>query len=202
MISSNFPADHDIPVVADTSVVINLNATGFSSRIIQALPNPFFVTKNVLGEAIAGSVRGHRDGEKLKALIEDGVVALADLGERGISVYASLVEGPVIHTLDDGEASTIARATEIRGIALIDERKATRICREKFPETSTVMTVDLLFHELVGEALGEERQKEAVYNALHRARMRVPREVESSVVAFIGKDLAASCLSLSRGSRL
>ena len=41
--------DSDVVLVSDTSFVINLNATGFSDRIVRAMPL-FVVTEDVLRE--------------------------------------------------------------------------------------------------------------------------------------------------------
>ena len=64
-----FLIDSDVVLVSDTSFVINLNATGFSDRIVRAMPNLFVVTEDVLRELKDGSDSGHDDYEKLKALI-------------------------------------------------------------------------------------------------------------------------------------
>jgi predicted nucleic acid-binding protein len=59
------------------------------------------------------------------------------------------VVGPAQTTLDDGEAATIAHAVALNGVALIDERKANRICTERFPELRIASTVDILVHPSV-----------------------------------------------------
>lgn len=199
---SSFPANSNVALVADTSVLINLTATGFSDRIIGALKNTFVITGNVYRELKEGVKRGYEEGKEIQNLIDSGTVAVTDLGGTGKSIYASLVAGDTVQTLDDGEASVIACAVEIKGVAVIDERKAKRVCRERFPQTSTMMTIDLLLDEAVGKALGKERQRDAVYKALSKANMRIPRKIERDIVILVGKDRAADCSSLSEGSRL
>ena len=193
----NFPIDSDIPVVVDTSFVINLNATGFSDRIIRAMPNPFSVTEDVLRELKDGSNSGHNDYKELQDLIGLGTITLASLGEWGENVYLSLIEGSASRTLGDGEASTIGHAVEIGGIAIIDDKKAEKICRERFPLISVIMTVDLLNCAAVRKDLGREQHKKAIHNALRLARMRIPTEKQKHIVELIGKTLAADCPSLS-----
>ena len=112
--------------------MINLNATGQASEIIRAIPNPFVVTDNAFAELAEGARNGHNDGEKLQALIEQGLVRRVSLGDNWIRIYASLIEGPVLRTLDDGEAATIGYAYEIAGIAMIDERKALSFAQSCF----------------------------------------------------------------------
>ncbi|MCY4660979.1 MAG: hypothetical protein OXF93_14365 [Acidobacteria bacterium] len=118
------------PVVADTSVVINLNATGCSEAILGALPNRCVVPEDVSLEFQAGRRTGRGDAAALAALVEQHLFEPARLGDVGMSHFAGLVGGAAADTLDDGEAATIACAVERSAIALIDDRKAIRICAE------------------------------------------------------------------------
>ena len=197
MTHSGFQADPSIPLIADTSFVINLNATGFSDRIIRAVPNSLVVTEDVVRELRDGSSRGYDDYEKLKNLIEAGAVKSASLGEQGKKIYMSLIKGSASRTLGDGEASTIGHAVESEGVVVIDDRKAARICMERFPWVSRIMTFDLLDCEAVRRNLGKRLQKKAVYNALRWARMRIPENRQEYVVELIGRNLAVHCPSLS-----
>ena len=80
MNSSSFPVNPSVPVATDASVIINLNATASAAAIIDAFPNPFFVTTNVRRELSMGESHGHRCGERLEALISQGLLELAELG--------------------------------------------------------------------------------------------------------------------------
>lgn len=196
MSSSSFLIDARTLLVADASVVINLNATGCALEIIRALPNGLIVTQNVFTELELGARNGHQDYAKFKMLLEQGAVRLVSLTEHGNRIYASLVEGTALRTLDDGEAATIGYACEVRAIALIDERKAQAICARDFRGLTVLSTVDLLTHELVLKRLGQKAQTEAIVNALRGARMRVPPHHIEMIVNLIGDELAATCTSL------
>ena len=201
MNSSGFPADPGVPVVTDAGVIINLNATASAAAIIGAFPNPFFVTANVRRELAMGESHGHRCGERLEALISQGLLELAELGPGDDLVYRSLIEGGFEGTLDDGEAATIAFAVGRDGLALIDERKAGRICAARFPELLFASTVEVLLHPLVAKRLGESGQGDAIFLALRDARMQVPRRGLREVIDRIGADRAAECPSLPRPVR-
>ena len=201
MSSSNFPIKPHTVLVADASVVINLNATGRAHDIITALPMRYAVTENARGELAGGARNGHHDAEKLQTLLDGGFVDLVRLGDTGNSVYEFLVEGSALRTLDDGEAATIGYAYEVGGVAMIDERKARRLCADRFPELQIVSTVDLLLHEIVAGALGRQGQIDAVVNALQLARMRVPRDQLNRIVTLIGDQRAAVCRSLPKVAR-
>jgi predicted nucleic acid-binding protein len=109
-------------VAADTSVIINLNATACASEIIRALPNKMIVAENVMSELRQGCRHGRQDAELLNDLVSKGIVEIVPLGELAGRYFEDLVIGPAIATLDDGEAATIACAIECNGIAVIDER--------------------------------------------------------------------------------
>ena len=70
MSSSSFLTDPRVRLVADASVVINLNATARAAEIIKAAPNPFVVTENACVELELGARNGHHDHRKLTELID------------------------------------------------------------------------------------------------------------------------------------
>lgn len=196
MSSASFLINNGTILVADASVIINLNATGSAFDIIQALPGSFVVTKNAFNELSAGAHNGHNDAIRLEALVASGAVRFVELGESGNSVYASLVEGIASRTLDDGEAATIAYAHENSAIATIDDKKARSICQSDFPSLKVISTIDLLTHELIRDALGTEGQRASIVNALRDARMWIPLYQIKMVVDLIGYEVAAACNSL------
>ncbi len=202
MKSSSFPGEPDVPVVTDASVIINLNATRTAAAIIDCFPNRFLVTDTVRRELLTGGPRGHGSWEGLEALVHDGSIGLVELEPDDGPVYRSLVEGGFKETLDDGEAATIAYAVGQGAVALIDERKARRICADRFPTLRPASTVDVLCHDLVKWQLGETGQDDAIFLALRDARMQVvPRSRLREVVERIGTDRAAACPSLPRWAR-
>ena len=188
--------DSTLPVVADTSVIINLNATGYSEAILGALPNRLLVVEDVSCELAVDSRTGRNDAEALSALVAQGRVELVRLGDIGTQHFISLVSGPASQTLDDGEAATIAYALEHGATALIDERKAIRICTERFGALATGCTVDIFAQDDVQRVLKRDTLAEAVFNALYQGRMRVPAHYVEWVVNLIGRERAAQCRSL------
>jgi predicted nucleic acid-binding protein len=201
MSSSSFLSNPRASLIADASVVINLNATARAADIIKAVPNPFMVTENACVELEAGIRNGHRDYTVLLELIDAGHVRRVHLGKAAMSVYESLIDGSAVRTLDDGEAATIACAQEISGIALIDERKARTLCAGCFPGLAVVCSAELLMHDAVAIALGAREQADALANAISGARMRVPQEHLARVRTMIGPERAALCASLPRAIR-
>ena len=195
--------DRTVPVIADTSVVINLNATQCAETILEALPNPFLVVSEVVLELESGLQTGRNDAAALKEWRTSGRVQIVTLGDTGAQHFFNLVSGLAAQTLDDGEAATIAHAleTEPPAIPLIDERKANRICAHRFAALVTGSTVDLLAQDDVQAALGSARLADAVFDALLGGRMRVLPHHLDWVVNLIGPERAKQCESLPRSVR-
>jgi predicted nucleic acid-binding protein len=194
-------SDPEALLVADTSTAINLHASGSAREILRALPNRVVVAEAILVELEAGKQRGRRDADHLKALIMDGFAEVITMGDVGAQHFEALVIGSAAETLDDGEAATIAVALEHRGIAVIDERKAHRLCRQRYPELRTGCTVDIFAHPDVRRALGEQKLASSVRSALMHARMHVLLHHADWVVKLIGPDNAAHCNSLPKAVR-
>lgn len=201
MESSTALIDPFAELVADTSTIINLIATGCTPMIASALPNKIVVVDFILDELETGRPRGRRDADRLHELVEAGVINVVHLGEAGLRHFEELVVGSSFATLDDGEAATIGYSVEHAAVALIDERKAARICGERFPEVRVACTVDVLIHPSVARKLGPDGLADAAYKALQDGRMRVLPHHLAYVVKLIGPERAALCLSLPKSAR-
>jgi predicted nucleic acid-binding protein len=187
--------------VADTSTVINLNATGCADRILEALPAKIVVVDFVVGELEGGRQGGRPDADMLREMVASGLIEIVTLNNKGADHFERLVVGPAMSTLDDGEAATIAYAATNNAIAVIDERKATRICAEKFPEVQISCTVDIMAHVEVRRRLGDGPLADAVFNALQRGRMNVAMHHVKWVLELIGPERANVCTSLPKSVR-
>jgi predicted nucleic acid-binding protein len=202
MSRSSLSASTDI--VADSSGVINLNATGFVAEILRAIPHRVILTDNAMRELEEGRNRGHNDAAIARRLIKEGFLCNEAISDSGWTTYEQLIVGNTASTLDDGEAATISHALQRSAIAMIDERKAMNICRASYPGLVVMPTVELLLSSPVAQALGSERHMQAVLGALRNARMRVPLQFVDEVRRLIGQEAAASCPCLpriARGSR-
>lgn len=157
------------PFVVDYGVLLSLNATGCAARILGPLHSPVIVPRTVH----RGFGQWH-DFDWLSEMLATGRAVIADLGPQGLLHFETLVIGPAVTTLDDGEAATIACALEAGAIAVIDEPKAVALCAERFPGLTTASTVDLLRQDAVLAQLGKEGVRSAALSALEMARMRVP----------------------------
>lgn len=190
-----------IAIVLDSSVVINLSATGRAAEILRALSIKTEVTELVLGELERGEEYGYDDGSKLRDLLDQGLIDLVRLKGDELAIFRELIAGNASETLADGEASTVARAVVSGAVAVIDERKAFKLCTRRFRTVRVLRTVEILLHELVRGQLGGRGSTEALYLALRDARMYVPPELVEAVVSQIGTARARHCSSLPRKIR-
>lgn len=193
--------DSDDMLVADTSTIINLIATGSAADILGVLPCRVVAVDVIREELEYGRARGRNDANIFDTLVSAGLINVVSLGNESLMRFERLVVGRASETLDDGEAATIAYAAVTSAVALIDERKALRLCSTRFPDICLGSTVDVLVHPAVRNALGATALADAVFNALAGARMRVlPHHIEE-IVALIGPDRAAECVSLPASTR-
>lgn len=197
MRSTTALTDPSAMLVADSSTVINLLATRMAAAVISALPNRLVVADVVPAELETGRPAGRKACDGLRELVDAGAIEIVTLdSEAAMRFFEELVVGPAAKTLDDGEAATIAYALAHACTALIDERKAMRLCSERFPDLPIACTLDVFLHGTVQERLGAEGLGNAMFNALADARMRVVPEYLSWVVSVIGQERALACESL------
>jgi predicted nucleic acid-binding protein len=199
--SSTALTDPAARLVADASTIINLIATANAAAILSALPNRVLVVDVVPGELETGRARGREAFDRLTELANAGAVEIVGLTDEAAPYFEDLAVGAAAATLDDGEAATIAYALAHAGTALIDERKATRICAHRFPQLQVACTVDVLVHPEVQRRLGADLLGDVVFRALRDGYMGVlPRHVDW-IVGLIGEARAALCPSLPRRFR-
>jgi predicted nucleic acid-binding protein len=198
MLDLNSLDDLTVPFVLDASVVINLTSSGFASEIINSLPNDILILKTVYDELSRGRSKGRPHADLLDELILGGEITVANLPEEAENCFEDLIVGADSSTLDDGEAATIAYSVNTSSVAIIDERKATRICNERFPNLRIGSTIDIFSHDKVSTRLGSQNLSDALFCSLKKARMRVMNHYQQWVIDIVGMERVATCHSLPR----
>jgi len=84
---------------------------------------------------------------------------------------------------------------------VIDENKAMRISRERFPQIRLISSCDLFRHPAVTSSLSRSELKQAVLSALSDSRMRVLEQNRQWVFDTIGMKNVSNCTSLPKGIR-
>lgn len=191
-------ADRDADLLLDASVFINLSASGAASAILQALPNRVLIVDIAAGEVRVDAKTGRPDGDTLQELLASPqILDSVTLDANGLALFESLVL-----ELDDGESATIAAAANRSAIAVLDERRARKICGAQLPDVVQASTLDLFAHPAVERALGRDGLADAVHAALQYARMHVRADQRDWVVDLIGRERAAECNSIPRAHEL
>lgn len=183
-------------LVGDASVWINLVATGRAEEILRSFPAELVITTTALGELESGRTKGRQTAAEVTRLIEVGLIREVSLSSADEAVFLDLVAGPTSLTLDDGEAATIAYALGSGTGALIDERKATDLCGDRYPALIVMSTTDLLLADPIVSSFQADDLSECLFLALTVARMRVPERHLAGVCELLGPDRCRECRSL------
>ncbi|NKM14616.1 DNA-binding protein [Rhizobium laguerreae] len=193
MTYSNSLSDDTVPLVLDTSVLINLHASRCGVDILTSIPNPIVVANVVAGELENETSRRNGEEAFLRALSAAGHVAVVDLSGQEFEMFFELTS--VSPSLDDGEAATIALASA-RGLFPVIDEKRGRTRANAIMGVEPAWSLDLVLHPVTAESLGAEGHREALFRALRDGRMRIPPESTSHVVGIIGIENAEYCTCL------
>jgi predicted nucleic acid-binding protein len=180
-------------IVLDSSAVINILACGQPARFLSSLGCSVVVPRQVINEICREPVQHTDNRDSFPELLQSGLLLPHDLANGHYLEFLNLVGAAAPDGLGDGEAATIASAEQLRCIAIIDERKATRIARNRRPVDLTACTLDLYAYSLTTEKYAKEDVASLVFSSMQYARMRIPSERRSWVVNLIGGERAKQC---------
>jgi predicted nucleic acid-binding protein len=165
-----------VPVVLDTSVALNLLATGVGVAVLKTLEVNCFVCSAVVDEAIyirSDDPAQTREAVSIDPWLLSGTVDITSPnGPLEEELYVQFAGD-----LDDGEAMSLA-ICRARGYALAtDDRKARRIAGQLAPPTVQLLSTSQIFHHWAnrtGAAAGELKR---VLSAIElRARFIPPHD--------------------------
>lgn len=189
-------------VVLDASVAINLLGTGVSQDVLSVVPWRVVIERRAHREIRRHPIDGCDHAAELPKWELNDWVGTVSLRADMRQAFNELTTGSLIKTLDDGEAATIAYAVgdSERTVPVIDEKKATKIFQQRWPNRQLLETADI-FRALVEAGLVSKRfASDAVYSALTHARMHVSHRMRPWVLDLIGISRAAACPSLGRSA--
>jgi predicted nucleic acid-binding protein len=189
-----FPASETVPLVLDTSVIINLHASTYGHEILKALSNDVLVTDIVVRELEHQTSRENGDHQFIQELMNASVIKTMSLDDQGYDLFARLVTQTA--SLGDGEAATIAAAYHQGATPVLDDKKGRTVAQGVLPNTPLLWSLDMFFHPLAQNALGKSGVAEAVYLALREGRMRIDEAQCEAVVGLIGSTKALDCICL------
>lgn len=184
-------------LVLDASVLINFLGSGCVEVILASLPDRVLMADRTFNEVVKDpSGRMPAPADRL-ALITKGLIAVETLDHDGNALFLDLVSDP--DGLDDGESAAIALAVVNGAVPVLDERRARRVFRERFPGRAMESSAGLFRRLSASGNVPPGAARDALFQALKKARMSVVAEELEWVVRTLGTDLVSQCPSL--GSR-
>ena len=185
-------------IVLDASVVINLLACGDASRLLKTLDRKLIVPRQVVDEIAREPIRHADEANSFFMLLQSGVLHPHELDDAHYLTFVDLVGAAAPDSLGDGEAATIATAEQFQCMAIIDERKATRIARSRRPAHLTANTLDLYACDALASIYSKTDLATLVFNSMQHARMRIPVDFRNWVLDLIGEDKVKQCACFPR----
>lgn len=179
-------SDQGSKVVADASVIIYLNSSGHAEEIFSELACDFIVPEPVIVEIESGRSKGNKDADFLQKMLDSSFLRAEKLGLVGTVVSDRLADKLVNPHVHEGEASVIGCAVENFGNALIDEKRARRLCRNHIPALPIGCTAELLLSPCVRKILGPSTQSEALHRAVNHGNLYVPKSLDYAVSKITG----------------
>lgn len=185
-------------LVLDASCAINFLGTGVAELVIGAVPSTVLIEKHAFMEVRRHPIEGRDHTAELCSLQSKGLLNIVSLSEADNRIFRDSGETSLDLELDDGEAATIAYAVSegLSTVPVIDERKATRLFKKRWPDLPIIDTVTLFQMLVQHKWLSPSEVRNALYSALLHARMQVAPSMRPWVVGVIGKKRADECPSL------
>ena len=185
---------HGASLIIDTSVVINLHASGHGEEILAALPFRLAAPGIVSDELDRQIRRSNGERDFLAQACTLGLIERIEMTDDEYQMFTKLVV--VAPSLDDGEAATIAIAQLREFIPVIDERKGRARALALMNQRPPAWSLNLIRHPTVVSTLGEHIATAALYNALRLGRMRIATDHVDEVISVIGLEQARKCTCL------
>lgn len=182
--------------VLDASVLINLLGSGHVEMVLGALKGSSTMVDRTFREVLKDPSGRMPSAADRQSLVDQGLLRVETLNAEAIELFLDLVSAP--DTLDDGEAATIAFAVLEGAVAVLDERRARRIVRERFPELRLDSTAGLLRRLNDEHRLPPETIRDILFAALQKARMAIVAEEMDWAIRTLGIERARQCPSIPR----
>jgi hypothetical protein len=183
-------------LVIDASVLINLLGTRSPAIVLRTLRRIFVIDEITLREVTLDPATRRSAQDVLTQLQAERLLEVIHMGSEAYDQFIEFTGAQPPDDLDDGEAAVLAQAAFGNCVAVIDERKATRIARQQLPNLIILNSIDLLAAPQLLHELGRDRVSDAIYLALRDARMRVPRNVRPWIATLLGYDRVQDCPTL------
>lgn len=120
-------------LVLDASAMINLLGCGSPERILSALGQESALEESTLKEVIRNPINSEPARPYVDKLVSAGLIRITRMNDESYSHYIDLVSGEPKEALGRGESAAIAYAVEVSGVVILDDVKARRVGKARFP---------------------------------------------------------------------
>lgn len=185
-------------LVLDASVLINFLGSGCVETLLGSLPARILMAERTFDEVVKDPSGRMPAPADRKALVAKGLIAVHGLDEEASELFLELVCKP--DCLDDGEAAAVALAAVAGAVPALDEKRARRVFRERYPGRPLASSAGLFRRLYESGHLPPDRVREALCGALQKARMSVVPEELEWTISILGPELARACPSLKKAA--
>ncbi len=161
------------PVVFDTSVILNLVATGHAERILESLESPCLVSTAAAEEIIY--IRADDPAQPVQPVsIESWISAeliavVSPEGPKEEDLYVQFAS-----ELDDGEAMSLAICHARGCILATDDRKARRLAGSLTPMTVPLISTAEILHSWATQTATQAEPLRQIIQAIERRARFLP----------------------------
>lgn len=184
LLDMDFPSS---PLVLDASAVFNLLGSTRPVEVVQALGVDCYIEERTLKEIKRHPIAGLCHKEALASLQGFAGLRICRMSDKEYSIYLELVSGVPSDCLDDGESAAIAYAVEQNKFVILDDGKARRVLRARFPTTSAMSSLQMFMAAGVRAGWEDKKVEELVQAARRNARMNIVKGQELLFASLIEK---------------
>lgn len=163
-------------VVLDASPMLNILGSGSPQLILTSFAGACLVEENTLKEIQRDPFDGGPALPIIERLIASACLRVTRMGSAAYEHYLELVASDSVHGLGRGESAALAYANEIGAIVVLDDRKARRIGKMKFPKCIQWTSVELFKRGLRASGIPKNQTADLVRFAIGKARMHISPE--------------------------
>lgn len=160
-------------LVLDASPIFNILGSGSSERVLDALSGLCVVEEHTLKEVIRNPFDNLPAAATIEKLLARGCLRTTRMGGNAYEQYLELVAANSVDALGRGESAALSYANEVRGIVVLDDRKAKRIGKKRFPSCDQWTSIELFRQARKAGAISKREMAKIVQLAISNARMHV-----------------------------
>jgi predicted nucleic acid-binding protein len=160
----------------DASAVLNLLGTAAAPQLLRGLACQCIVEERVVAELKYHPIPGYDIISEFDQLTAEGLLSSTKMSDHAYEVFLALAGVSGVGGLGIGESAAIAVAQEVGGIVVLDDRKARKHVRIRFPALQVTSSTRLFLQSALGCAMGDENLRTVFLSAQTNASMGILKE--------------------------